>query len=163
MAAGGLDAMVAAVAVRAISEGLHALTQVAWLWVAMLGTPIFGRIGDLLGRKHLLVLGIGLVALGKVVAGLAPSMAVLAVGRGVDGTGWGLVWPTIYALLQQSVPPSRRGRYIVFPSAAGFLGSLLAPALGGMLTGATSILGLPGGRWTFLSQVPPYINTVGLA
>lgn len=92
-----------------------------------------GRLGDLAGRKRLLVAGIVTFTAGSVVSGLAPSLWLLILGRVVQGAGAALMIPLTLALVGETVPPGSTGRTLGLLGTMSALGTALGPSLGGVL------------------------------
>lgn len=121
-------------------------SQLNWISGAIL-LPItvleltFGVLGDLYGRKRLLILGAGLIALGEIVSVLTPGVgsstgtrvAVLMAGQALVGIGGGAVFPTTLAMVAAGTHTARdRGRAISVWAAALSTGGFLFPVLGGL-------------------------------
>ncbi|HEY5155641.1 MAG TPA: MFS transporter [Acidimicrobiales bacterium] len=136
----GLNTTAIGVATRGIADDLGvSLTTLSWIVGAYLLTAasfslIGGRLGDVLGRSHTFVLGVVVFASGSVVAALAPSSAVLIVGRVIEGLGAALVMPTSVEMLA-AYPPAGgarqgfRARGVVYAASFG-----IGPLVGGLLT-----------------------------
>jgi MFS family permease len=93
-----LDATIIATASSTIARELGRFDQLPWLFSTYLlaqavSTPVYGRLADIVGRKRLMLVGIGLFFVGSALAGAAPSMLVLIIGRAVQGLGAGAVNP----------------------------------------------------------------------
>src|SRR5439155_22261597 len=78
----------------------------AYLLVASIATPIFGRLGDMFGKQRLLAISLALFAVGSVVAGLAHSLPLMIVGRGLQGLGGG-VFPLSFGIIRDEFPKER--------------------------------------------------------
>jgi MFS family permease len=115
---------------------------IAWLLSASVATPILGRVGDMVGKERSLVVVLGAIVLGSLVAALAPNIAVLIIGRVIQGLG-GAVYPIAFGIIRDEFP---RGRV---PSAIGSLSGLIAVGggLGTVLAGP--IITALGWRWLF--------------
>lgn len=108
-----------------------------------------GVLGDRLGRKGLFLAGVGLFGLGALVTGLAPSIAVLLVGRVVQGVGPALLVPGSLTIIRALFrDPRRRATAIGLWSTSSGLALAAGPPLGGLI-----VAGL-GWRWVFLLNVP---------
>ena len=95
-----IDGTVIATAVPSIVEQIGGFSQFPWLFSAYLltqavTTPLYGRYADVVGRRPVLLLGIGLFVLGSLLCGLAWSMPVLIAARAVQGLGAGAVQPMV--------------------------------------------------------------------
>jgi len=90
-----------------------------------------GRLGDLFGRKRLFMAGIALSAGAAVACALAPSLAVLAVARAVQGAGAAFIMAMAFALVSEAVPEERRGTALGVLGTMSSLGTMAGPVLGG--------------------------------
>lgn len=112
----------------------------AWLIAAAVSTPLLGRVGDLVGKRRVLLISIAAVAVGSVIAALAPSLGVLVLARVIQGMG-GAIFPLSYGLVRDALPPARVAGGIGILSALIALGSGLGTALAGPLS---TVLGWRG-------------------
>lgn len=103
-----------------------------YLMVATVATPGLGRLGDLYGRRRMLLLGLSVFALGSIGAAAAPDMVVLILARAVQGVG-GAVYPLTLALARDHVRPERASRAIALLTGAFGAGTALGFAGGGVL------------------------------
>lgn len=148
-----VDQMVLSTAVAAIAGELGDIGQAPWIFSANLLTsassmPIWGKLGDLYGRRRVFQLAISVFIVASLVAATADSMIELIVCRALQGLGGGALLTMPYAILGDIVPPRDRPAYVAFISvvwtAAGFVG----PPLGGFFVDG------PGWRWMFTMNVP---------
>jgi len=140
MAVVGINTTGIGVATRGIADDLGvSLVTVSWIVGGFLLTAasfslVGGRLGDVVGRARTFVTGIAILAVGSLIAAVAPSSTVLIVGRVVQGLGAGLLMPASIELLA-AYPPAAgvrsgfRVRGIVYASAFG-----IGPLVGGVLT-----------------------------
>jgi EmrB/QacA subfamily drug resistance transporter len=122
-------------ALRTIQTDLHTTTTtVAWLFTgyllaASVATPIVGRLGDMFGKKRMLVVTLAIVAAGTLVAALATSIGVLILGRVIQGAG-GAIFPLAFAIIRDEFPRERIPTGIALISAllgvGGGLGIILS-------------------------------------
>lgn len=172
-----LDQTIVATAMPVIISQLHGLHLYAWVTTSyMLAVtvmvPIWGKLGDLHGRKSILIWGIGLFLLGSWLSGLAGEfgelpilgggMIQLIVFRVIQGLGGGALFTTAFAIIADLFPPRERGKFAgIFGSVFG-LASAIGPLIGGYFTdhGTVTIAGhvVDGWRWVFYVNLP-----VGLA
>ncbi|WP_063835767.1 MDR family MFS transporter [Streptomyces mutabilis] len=148
-----LDQMIVATALPTIVGELHGVQHLAWvttayILAATIVMPVYGRLGDLIGRKTVLLTGITAFLVGSVVAGLAQNMTVLIVGRVVQGLGGGGLMITSQAVIADLVPPRDRAKYMAPLGAVFSLASVAGPLLGGWLTDGI------GWRWAFWLNMP---------
>jgi EmrB/QacA subfamily drug resistance transporter len=120
----------------------------AYMLAAALFLVPFGRLADLVGRKRIFALGIGVNIAGTAVAALAPSVFFLILGRAVQGVGGAMIFGTGVAILTSVYPPGERGRALGLNTAAVYTGLSLGPVLGGFLVHAW------GWRSVFWATVP---------
>lgn len=106
-----------------------------------------GQLADRLGRRRVYRAGMGLLALGTVVCGLAPDLPLLIAGRVVQGIGAATVSPASMGLLLAAVNQQRRSTYAARWTGAAALGICAGPILGGTLTDVA------GWRWAFLTPL----------
>ncbi len=156
-----LDQTVVAVALPDIARQLPGSELLAWVVSAYLlamtvSTPIFGKLGDLFGRRRLLAVAVGLFVLASLLCGLAQSMPQLIAARGLQGIGAGGLLAIIQALIGDLIAPAERGRYQAWFSGMFALASLIGPTLGGLLSSQWSW------RWVFWINLPLGILTLWL-
>jgi EmrB/QacA subfamily drug resistance transporter len=143
-----------AVALPTIAKEFRAsLTTLQWANIAFTvatGSLVIagGRLGDLLGRRRMLVTGTVVFALASAVAAAAPNPAVLIIGRAVMGVGAALLLPMTLALIPPQFPRSEQPRALGIWAAVAWGGQAAGPAFGGLLTQTL------GWRWIFLVNVP---------
>ena len=153
MAVVSLEQTVVSTAMPSIIAKLRGLEIYPWVFSAYLlaatvTTPIYGKLADLLGRKRVLLFGLGLFALGSMLSGLSRSMPELIAMRVLQGLGAGAVAPIVLTLLGDLFTLEQRARVQGWFSAVWGVSSLAGPALGGELTDRLSW------RWVFFVSVP---------
>ena len=116
-----------------------------------------GRLGDIIGRRRLLLAGIGLFTLASVLCGAAPTLWLLIAARAVQGLGAAIMMALTMAFVGETVPKARTGSAMGLLGTMSAVGTALGPSLGGVL-----IAGL-GWRAIFLVNVPLGILTFLLA
>jgi EmrB/QacA subfamily drug resistance transporter len=154
-----LDQTIVATSLRTIADDLDGLQLQAWattayLITATVTTPLYGKLGDIHGRKTLYLIAITIFIVGSVLCTFATSMYELAAFRAVQGLGAGGLFTLALAIIGDLVAPRERARYQGLFLAVFGTSSVLGPLVGGFLAGADSILGITGWRWVFLVNVP---------
>ncbi|MCW2814111.1 MAG: major facilitator transporter [Nocardioides sp.] len=160
---GALDQTIVSTSIRTIADDLQGLSIQAWattsyLITATITTPIYGKLGDLYGRKKLFLFAITVFIIGSALCSFAGSMTQLAVFRAFQGLGAGGLFTLVLAIIGDLVSPRERARYTGYFMAVFGTSSVLGPLVGGFFAGQDSILGVTGWRWVFLVNVP-----IGLA
>jgi EmrB/QacA subfamily drug resistance transporter len=148
-----LDQTIVATALPKIVGDLGGLSQYPWVFTTFLlcqtvTVPIYGRLGDIYGRRTLFFISIPLFLAASALCGLAQNMPELIVFRGLQGLGAGGVIPLAMATTAQIVPPRERGRYAALISSAFLSASILGPTVGGLVVDNTSW------RWIFYLNLP---------
>jgi EmrB/QacA subfamily drug resistance transporter len=154
-----LDQSVVGTAMRTIADDLNGLSAQAWVTTAYLitstiATPIYGKLGDIFGRRKLFITAISIFIFGSVISGLANTMYELAAYRAIQGIGAGGLFALALTILADIVPPRDRARYQGLFLAVFGTSSVLGPLIGGLLAGVDSFLGITGWRWIFLMNLP---------
>ena len=154
-----LDQTIVATAIRTIADDLKGLNHQAWATTAYLitstiVTPLYGKLGDIYGRKKLFIIAISIFIFGSVLCAFATSMFSLAAFRAVQGLGAGGLFSLALAIIGDIVPPRERAKYQGYFLAVFGTASVLGPVIGGFFAGQETILGIDGWRWVFLVNVP---------
>ncbi len=154
-----LDQSIVSTSIRTIGDDLQGLSAQAWVTTAYLitstiTTPIYGKLGDLYGRKKLFLFAITLFIIGSAACSFATSMWNLAALRAVQGLGAGGLFTLVLAIIGDIVSPRERAKYTGYFMAVFATSSVLGPVAGGLFAGQDTILGMTGWRWVFLINVP---------
>jgi len=154
-----LDQSVVGSAMRTIADDLKGLELQAWVTTAYLitstiATPIYGKLGDIFGRRRLFIWAIALFLLGSILCGFAMDMFQLAAYRAIQGIGAGGLFSLSMTIMADIVPPRERARYQGMFLAVFGSSSVLGPVVGGLFASADQILWVDGWRWVFLINIP---------
>jgi EmrB/QacA subfamily drug resistance transporter len=155
-----LDQTIVATALPTIAGDLHGLSHISWVVTAYLlastvSTPLWGKLGDLYGRKTFFEASIVIFLAGSALAGLSHSMLQLIAFRAIQGIGGGGLLTGAQTIVADVVPARERGRYQgLFGSVFGVT-SVLGPLIGGFFVDNLSW------RWVFYVNLP--IGVVALA
>ncbi|MPZ54217.1 MAG: DHA2 family efflux MFS transporter permease subunit [Acidimicrobiia bacterium] len=134
-----MDQAIVATALPTIVSDLGGLEQLAWVVTAyILGvaitTPLYGKLGDLFGRRPLFLIAIGIFLLGSLLSGTSQSMGALIGWRALQGMGGGGLIVLAQAIIADVVGPRGRAKYQGYFGAVIGAGSVGGPLLGGFIT-----------------------------
>ncbi|MGA3183284.1 MAG: MDR family MFS transporter [Candidatus Dormibacteria bacterium] len=148
-----LDQTIVSTALPTIVGDLGGLTQLSWVVTAYIltstiSTPLYGKIGDLYGRKRIFQGAIVIFLVGSMLCGLSQNMAELIGFRALQGIGAGGLFVGSQAIIGDIVSPRERGRYMGYFGAVFGLATVAGPLLGGFLVDHATW------RWVFYINVP---------
>ncbi|WP_439376753.1 MFS transporter [Amycolatopsis lexingtonensis] len=148
-----LDAQAVATALPRIAaefggSGAYAWVTTTYLLAGSVTAPLYGKLGDVHGRKRVLLGALALFLAGSLACGLAPSAAWLIAGRVLQGAGSGGLFVSVGASLGEMFSPREGAKYFGWFSICFAVASLAGPVAGGFLTG------LAGWRSIFLVNLP---------
>lgn len=120
----------------------------AYILASTIMMPVYGKLGDLFGRKHLFIVALSVFIVGSATCGLAPSMDGLIAGRAVEGLGGGGLIILSQATIADIIPPRQRGKYMGILGSVFAVSTVVGPLLGGWFVQVT------GWRWLFAFNIP---------
>ena len=148
-----LDQTIVATALPTIVGDLGGLDHLSWVVTAYLlastvSTPLYGKLGDMYGRKPVFLVAILIFLAGSMLAGLSQTMDQLIAFRALQGIGAGGLMVGAQAIIGDIVPPRERGRYMGLIGSVFGVASVAGPLLGGFLVDSLSW------RWVFYVNMP---------
>jgi EmrB/QacA subfamily drug resistance transporter len=148
-----LDQLVVSTALPRIVGDLGGLNHLAWVVTAYvlastITTPLYGKLGDLYGRKRLLMIAIIIFLIGSALSGLSHTMDQLIAFRALQGLGAGGLMVGAIATIGDMVSPRERGQYMGYMMAAMMVAMIAGPLVGGYITDSLSW------RWIFYINMP---------
>ncbi len=148
-----LDQTVVSTALPTMAGDLGGLGYLSWVVTAYLLTstvagPLYGKFGDLYGRKIMLQVAIAVFLVGSALCGIAQNMLQLILFRALEGIGGGGLIVVTIAVIGDLIPPRERGRYQGFFGAVFGVATIVGPLVGGFLVDHLSW------RWIFYINLP---------
>ena len=156
-----LDSTILATAVPSIVADLGDFVQFPWLFSIYLlaqavSVPVYAKLADVIGRKPILLFGIGLFLMGSILCGFAWSMPVLILSRALQGLGAGAILPMTITIAGDIYTVQERSKVQGYLASVWGIASVLGPALGGVFSQFLSW------RWVFFVNLPLGIAAVFL-
>src|SRR3954469_5116795 len=148
-----LDQTIVSTALPTIVGDLGGVNHLSWVVTSYLlasttSTPLYGKLGDMYGRKPVFLAAILIFLAGSLLSGLSRSMGELIAFRAVQGVGAGGLMVGAQAIIADIVPPRDRGRYMGLIGSVFAVASVAGPLLGGFLVETLSW------RWVFFVNLP---------
>ncbi|WP_369272656.1 MDR family MFS transporter [Streptomyces sp. R11] len=155
-----LDNMIVGTAMPTIVGELGGLEHLSWVVTAYTlataaSTPLWGKLGDMYGRKGMFMASIVLFLIGSALSGMAQDMGQLIAFRAVQGLGAGGLMVGVMAIIGDLIPPRERGKYQGMMAGVMALAMIAGPLVGGTITDHW------GWRWAFYINLP--LGVVALA
>jgi EmrB/QacA subfamily drug resistance transporter len=153
--------MIVSTALPRIVGELGGVDHLAWVITAYIltmtvSTPLYGKLGDLYGRKRLFVFAIVVFLIGSVLCGMATTMPQLIAFRALQGLGAGGLMVGVFAIIGDLVSPRDRGKYQGYFAGLMAVATIGGPLIGGFITDNLSW------RWAFYVNVPIGILALAL-
>jgi EmrB/QacA subfamily drug resistance transporter len=157
-----LDQTIVATSMPTIVGDLGGVSHMAWVTTAYLLAstlvmPIYGKFGDLWGRRNLFLIAIALFTIASVGAALSPNFAAFVMWRGVQGLGGGGLMILSQAIIADVVPARDRAKYMAPIGALFGLSAVVGPLVGGFFTDSAL-----GWQWCFWVNVPICLAAFGI-
>jgi EmrB/QacA subfamily drug resistance transporter len=148
-----LDQLIVGTALPRIVGDLGGVAHLSWVVTAYVlastvTTPLYGKLGDLYGRKKLFLTSIVIFLAGSALSGLAQSMTQLIGFRALQGLGAGGLMVGAISILGELVSPRERGKYMGYIMAVMMIATIGGPLAGGFITDTFSW------RWVFYINLP---------
>src|SRR5262249_39151456 len=133
-----LDQVMVATALPTIAAALGDVDNMPWVVTANLlsataATPLYGKLSDIHGRRAMLLIAIGVYAVGSLACALAPTMLALILGRALQGFGGGGLMPLVQTIIGDVAAPRDRPRYQSYTSSTFIVSMVGGPLLGGFV------------------------------
>lgn len=153
MFVGSLDQTVVSTALPTIVGELGGVNHMLWITSAYMlcstcMMPLYGKLGDLYGRKRLFCMALILFMAGSIICGVGTSMGFLIAGRAIQGLGGGGLMILSQSIIADIFPPKVRGKYMGIMGAAFGVSAVIGPLIGGICTDYI------GWRWCFWINIP---------
>jgi EmrB/QacA subfamily drug resistance transporter len=148
-----IDSTILATAVPTITQDIGGFSQFPWLFSIYLlaqavSVPVYAKLSDVIGRKPIILIGVGLFLLGSILCGFAWSMPALIAFRVVQGLGAGAVQPMAITIAGDIYTVAERAKTQGYLASVWAISSVVGPTLGGVFSQFLSW------RWIFFVNVP---------
>lgn len=157
-----LDQTIFSTALPTIVGDLNGVNEMSWvitiyILASTIMLPVYGKLGDLIGRKGIFIGAIAVFIIGSIIGGWAQDMTWLIVGRGVQGLGGGGLMILSQAIIADVVPARERGKYMGIMGGVFAISSVAGPLLGGWFTDDLTW------RWGLWMNIPLGILAIAAA
>ncbi|TPW26473.1 MFS transporter [Pararhizobium mangrovi] len=134
-----VDQTIVATALPAIAESFGDVERISWVVIsylvaATIAAPVYGRLGDALGRRRLMFIAIAIFMVASLVCAASVNLMMLVAGRVLQGFGGGGLMTLSQALVGEAVPPRARARFQGYLASVAVTSSMFGPVAGGFLT-----------------------------
>jgi EmrB/QacA subfamily drug resistance transporter len=134
-----VDQTIVSTALPAIAGDLGHVERVSWIVVSYLvattiAAPVYGRLGDVFGRRRMMLVALSVFMVASIMCAFAPSVLFLSFARVLQGLGGGGLMTSSQALIGETVPPRERPRYQGYLASIAVVASSFGPVAGGFLT-----------------------------
>ena len=148
-----LDQTIVSTALPTIAGELNGFNQISWLVTAYLlaqtiAMPLYGKLGDLFGRKPLLIYAVAIFLLGSIFSGFSQTIWQLIAARAFQGLGAGGLMVTAFSVIGDVIPSRDRGKYLAYIMPIFGLATVFGPTIGGFFIDNFSW------RWIFFINIP---------
>ena len=148
-----IDATIVSTSMPTIVARLGGLELYSWVFsiymlTSALTTPLFGKLSDLISRRRLMLIGIGIFVLGSTLCGAARSMEMMVLFRAVQGLGGGAIYALSFIIVGILFAPEKRAKMQGIISSIWGIASILGPLAGGIIVEHWSW------RWIFFVNLP---------
>lgn len=156
-----LDNSIIGTAMPKIIGNLQGMEYYVWPFTAYMLTStiaiiLFGKLSDIYGRKHIMIIGIVTFVIASIMCGFSSNMFELILFRGIQGIGGGILISLPFIVVGEIFSPRERAKYMGILASVFGVSSVLGPILGGIITDTI------GWRWVFFVNVPVGIVAVSL-
>jgi MFS family permease len=156
------DQTIVSAALPAIAGELGDAEHISWIVVsylvaATIAAPVYGRLGDVFGRRRMMLIALTVFTAGCVLCALAGSMVQLTLFRVIQGLGGGGLMTTSQALIGETIAPRERGRFQGYLASVAVTSNMIGPVIGGVLAGVY------GWRMIFWANLPLVLVAAVLA
>jgi len=157
----GIEVLIVTTILPAVEHDLGGLQLYGWAFSAyglatLLTVPLGGRATDRFGPRPVIGIALGAFALGLLIASVAPSMAVVVLGRFVQGCGGGALYVVSVAAIAKAYPESLRPRVFALLTSMWILPGVIGPPIGALIASTV------GWRWAFVLPVPVVLVCLAL-